>query len=98
MTSIVVTGTNAGMGLGFVKELLKYPEVTHIFATARDPTSSASAELRKVADESSGRIHLIPLELTEKSAAVSPRIPAEGGFEEALIEGCGGGGEESVGG
>jgi NAD(P)-dependent dehydrogenase (short-subunit alcohol dehydrogenase family) len=79
MTSIVVTGTNSGMGLGFVKELLKYPEITHIFATARDPTSSASAELRKVAEENPGEIHLIALELTEKSAAVLPMSSQEGG-------------------
>jgi hypothetical protein len=99
MTSIVVTGTNSGMGLGFVKELLKYPELTHIFATARDPTSSASAELQKVAEENPGRIHLVALELTETSAAVFPVSPQEGGVGElGLIVGCGGGGEESRGG
>ena len=99
MTSIVVTGTNSGMGLGFIKELVKRPDVNQIFATVRDPKSSASAELRKVAEGYPGRIHLIPLELTEKSAAVIPHVPSKQfEREKGLIKGCCCGGEERVGG
>jgi NAD(P)-dependent dehydrogenase (short-subunit alcohol dehydrogenase family) len=70
MVSVLVTGTNQGIGLGLVKELDKHSDVNHVFATVRDPNnSSANANLNQLVSASS-KIHIIKLELTEESAAV----------------------------
>jgi NAD(P)-dependent dehydrogenase (short-subunit alcohol dehydrogenase family) len=69
MTSILVTGTNQGIGFGIVEQLAKRPDVAHVFATVRDPTGASSTELRNYASTSS-KVHVIKLELNEASAAV----------------------------
>lgn len=46
--SVVITGANRGIGLGMVKELLKTDRVSHLFATARNP--STADELRAISD------------------------------------------------
>uniref|UniRef100_U5ENZ9 Putative short chain-type dehydrogenase n=1 Tax=Corethrella appendiculata TaxID=1370023 RepID=U5ENZ9_9DIPT len=41
MKSILITGANRGLGLGFLKALLQHPnQPEHIFATYRDPAKS----------------------------------------------------------
>ncbi|KAK5979402.1 hypothetical protein GCK32_000639 [Trichostrongylus colubriformis] len=42
--SIMITGANRGIGLGFVREFLKNKEIRHIIATARDPKNAQSAQ------------------------------------------------------
>ena len=71
MVSILITGTNQGIGLGIVGQLAKHPDVDYIFATVRDPASPASDELKKL-ESTSSKVHVIKLELNEASAAVSP--------------------------
>ena len=72
MTSVLVTGTNVGIGFGLVEQLVKRSDVEHIFATVRDPSSLASAEINNLAKTSS-KIHVIPLVLTEDSAAAAAK-------------------------
>jgi NAD(P)-dependent dehydrogenase (short-subunit alcohol dehydrogenase family) len=72
MVSILVTGTNQGIGFGIVDQLIKRSDVDHVFATVRDPTGPSTSELRKLA-ESSPKVHVIQLLLNEKSAAVHRR-------------------------
>jgi len=72
MTSVLVTGTNVGIGFGIVEQLAKRPDVEHIFATVRNPSSPASAEINNLAKTSS-KIHVIPLVLTEESAAAAAK-------------------------
>ena len=41
VSSVLVTGANRGLGLEFVRVLLKQlPALTHIFATCRDPNKA----------------------------------------------------------
>jgi NAD(P)-dependent dehydrogenase (short-subunit alcohol dehydrogenase family) len=69
MVSVVVTGTTQGIGLGLVEQLDQRSDVTHIFATVRDPASASASDVKKLAEKSK-KIHLIKLQLTEDSAAV----------------------------
>jgi len=70
MTTILITGSNQGIGLGIVEQVSKRSDVRHIFATVRDPESAACADLKRMASSSSN-IHIIQLTLDEQSAAVS---------------------------
>jgi NAD(P)-dependent dehydrogenase (short-subunit alcohol dehydrogenase family) len=70
MVSVLVTGTNQGVGLALVRELNKRDDVRHIFSTVRDPTSPSCEEINALA-KSSPKIHVIKLQLTEASAEVS---------------------------
>jgi NAD(P)-dependent dehydrogenase (short-subunit alcohol dehydrogenase family) len=72
MTSILVTGSNQGIGFGIIQQLVKRSDVSHIFATVRDPESVASADLRGLASSFSN-IRIIQLTLDEKSAVVGYR-------------------------
>ncbi|VDL68038.1 unnamed protein product, partial [Nippostrongylus brasiliensis] len=38
--SILITGANRGIGLALVKEFLKNSGITHLIATARDPSGA----------------------------------------------------------
>ena len=69
MVSALVTGTNQGIGFGIVQQLAKRADVDHVFATVRNPESDSVADLKKLAS-SSGKIHVIKLELNEESAKV----------------------------
>jgi len=69
MVSIMVTGTNQGIGFGLVRELSRRSDVDQIFATAQDPSSAACADLLTL-QTASPKLHIIKLELTEESAAV----------------------------
>ena len=70
MTSILVTGTNQGIGFGIVEDLAKRPDVGLIFATVRDANSATTDDLQKLASSSS-KVKIIELQLNETSAAVS---------------------------
>ena len=69
MTTILITGSNQGIGLGIVEQVSKRSDVHHIFATVRDPESAACADLKRIGSSSSN-IHIIQLTLDEQSAAV----------------------------
>lgn len=69
MVSVLVTGTNQGIGLGLVRQLSQGSDIEHIFATVRDPESSAVADLKAVASMNKS-IHIIKLELSEASINV----------------------------
>jgi len=70
MTSVLVTGTNQGIGLGLVRLLSKREDVVNVFATVRDPESPGTAELKKLA---SPKVHIIKLELNEASISVNDK-------------------------
>jgi len=69
MATVLVTGTNQGIGFGLVQELVKRSDVSQIFATVRDPTSSASAELVDLA-KTAKNLHVIKMVLKEDAIAV----------------------------
>jgi NAD(P)-dependent dehydrogenase (short-subunit alcohol dehydrogenase family) len=70
MTSVLVTGTNQGIGFGLVEQLAKRPDVDQVFATVRDPTGDSSTELRNFVS-TTPKVHIIKLELNEASATVT---------------------------
>jgi NAD(P)-dependent dehydrogenase (short-subunit alcohol dehydrogenase family) len=69
MVSVLVTGTNQGIGLGLIRQLAKRSDIHHIFATVRDPESSGTADLKRLASRDPA-IHIVKLELNESSIAV----------------------------
>jgi len=69
MASVLVVGTNQGIGLGIVEQLLKSEEVGQVFATVRDPASSSCDDINKLA-ASNPKLHIIKLLLDPKSAQV----------------------------
>jgi NAD(P)-dependent dehydrogenase (short-subunit alcohol dehydrogenase family) len=69
MVTVLVTGTNQGIGFGIVQQLAKRSDVSQIFATVRDPTSSASAEVVELA-KTTKNLHVIKMVLKEDAIAV----------------------------
>ncbi|VDL66154.1 unnamed protein product, partial [Nippostrongylus brasiliensis] len=57
--SILITGANRGIGLALVKEFLKNSGITHLIATARDP--SGAKELNDIKDN---RLKILKLDVT----------------------------------
>uniref|UniRef100_A0A8C3LKA5 Uncharacterized protein n=1 Tax=Chrysolophus pictus TaxID=9089 RepID=A0A8C3LKA5_CHRPC len=73
--SVLVTGANRGIGLGFVQHLLALPNPPEwIFATCRDPKGQRAQELQKLASKHPNLV-VVPLEVTDpasiKAAAAS---------------------------
>ncbi|XP_015280275.1 PREDICTED: C-factor-like isoform X1 [Gekko japonicus] len=66
--SVLVTGSNRGIGLELIRQLLgnsKRPE--WIFATCRDPEGPRAQELKKLAAQHH-EVKIIPLEITDSSS------------------------------
>ncbi|OXB74041.1 UNVERIFIED_CONTAM: hypothetical protein H355_003104 [Colinus virginianus] len=73
--SVLVTGANRGIGLGFVQHLLALPNPPEVvFATCRDPKGQRAQELQKLASKHRNLV-IVPLEVTDpasiKAAAAS---------------------------
>lgn len=73
MRRVVVTGANRGLGLEFVRQLAAGGD--EVVATARDP--KRATELNTVARESSGRIGVVALDVTD-AASVGAAAQAVG--------------------
>ncbi|EFP06833.1 hypothetical protein CRE_11256 [Caenorhabditis remanei] len=56
--SVVVTGSNRGLGFGLVQQFLKDPKVEHVIATARDVEKATA--LKSISD---ARLHILQLSL-----------------------------------
>ncbi|XP_054856503.1 C-factor-like [Eublepharis macularius] len=66
--SVLVTGSNRGIGLEMVHQLVEMTDPPeHIFATCRNPAGSQGKALRDLADKHS-RIHIIQLEVENQSS------------------------------
>uniref|UniRef100_A0A8C3CP24 C-factor-like n=1 Tax=Cairina moschata TaxID=8855 RepID=A0A8C3CP24_CAIMO len=73
--SVLVTGANRGIGLGFVRHLLGLPNPPEwVFAACRDPKGQRAQELQNLASKHPNLV-IVPLEVTElasiKAAAAS---------------------------
>lgn len=64
-TKALIIGATQGIGLGFVKNLLKQPEITKVYATYRNQASAA--ELFTLERENLNRMTSIPMDITEES-------------------------------
>jgi NAD(P)-dependent dehydrogenase (short-subunit alcohol dehydrogenase family) len=67
MASYLVTGSSRGLGLALITRLTTLPktEVGTIIATARQDNSF---QLKEIVDTSSGRVHLVKLDVTDPSS------------------------------
>ncbi|GMS82578.1 hypothetical protein PENTCL1PPCAC_4753, partial [Pristionchus entomophagus] len=57
-SSILITGANRGIGLGFVHHYLSLPAVKHVFATARNPDTAK--DLNSISDP---RLHIVKMDV-----------------------------------
>ncbi|KAL4909126.1 hypothetical protein BDW74DRAFT_77830 [Aspergillus multicolor] len=75
MASYLITGAARGLGLAFVQKLVALPaeEISVVFATARAPSS----ELEELAKESSGRVVVIRLEVTDEASIKQATVEVE---------------------
>jgi len=84
MASILITGASRGLGLTLIKQLVAFPssEVSKIIAAARGDAPA----LEKIASESSGRVSVIKLDVTNrdsinKAAAETKSILGDKGLD-----------------
>lgn len=64
MASFFITGASRGLGLAFVRELTVLPQVSLIFASAREE----SAALDEVAKKSLGKVVVVKLDVTDQAS------------------------------
>lgn len=64
-TNALIVGASQGIGLGFVKKLLKDQRIGKIYATYRQPESAS--ELINLANENSERLICLSLDITNES-------------------------------
>lgn len=60
----LVVGATQGIGLEFVRQLLRAGNLAHIFATYR--SEATATELRRLSDQNPGRVHCIAMDLTKE--------------------------------
>ncbi|NXF35326.1 GSFK dehydrogenase, partial [Nyctibius bracteatus] len=66
--SVLVTGANRGIGLGFVQQFLGLPNPPEwVFATCRDPKGQRAQELQNLASKHPNLV-IIPLEITDPTS------------------------------
>ncbi|WP_345294080.1 SDR family oxidoreductase [Luteimonas vadosa] len=88
--NVLVTGANRGIGLEFVRQLLRRGD--HVVATARAPGKAAA--LNALAGEHPGRLHVLPLDVADPkshSALVAelPLVLGEDGRLDLLVNNAG---------
>ncbi|XP_066860610.1 C-signal-like isoform X2 [Anser cygnoides] len=91
--SVLVTGANRGIGLGFVRHLLGLPNPPEwVFAACRDPKGQRAQELQNLASKHPNLV-IIPLEVTKpasiKAAAASVGEHLKGSGLNLLINNAG---------
>ncbi|GMT23657.1 hypothetical protein PFISCL1PPCAC_14954, partial [Pristionchus fissidentatus] len=65
-SSLLITGGNRGIGLGFVHFYLSRPDVKHVFATAREPEKAE--DLLSISDP---RLHIIKMDVQSDESIIS---------------------------
>jgi NAD(P)-dependent dehydrogenase (short-subunit alcohol dehydrogenase family) len=63
----LVTGANRGIGLGLVEHLAANPDISIVFAAARNPEASNLTKLRETYGD---KIHPIALEVVDEASAI----------------------------
>jgi NAD(P)-dependent dehydrogenase (short-subunit alcohol dehydrogenase family) len=93
MPSALITGANRGLGLEFARQYLA--EGWQVYAACRDPESAS--ELRRLADGSDHKLHIITLDVTESTSVKAAAAELEGRAIDVLINNAGVGGPRGQG-
>ena len=93
MPSALITGANRGLGLEFARQYLA--EGWRVYAACRDPESAS--ELRRLADGSDHKLHIITLDVTESTSVKAAAAELEGRAIDVLINNAGVGGPRGQG-
>ena len=93
MPSALITGANRGLGLEFARQYLA--EGWQVYAACRDPESAS--ELRRLADGSDHKLHIITLDVTESTSVKAAAAELEGRAIDVLINNAGVGGPRGKG-
>jgi len=85
MATILITGANRGIGLGFVEEYLHRGETVH--ATARDPNHAD--DLQRLSGDAGGQLTIHPLDVTDPKSVTALAERLDGVALDLLINNAG---------
>jgi NAD(P)-dependent dehydrogenase (short-subunit alcohol dehydrogenase family) len=88
MPTTLVTGANRGLGLEFARQYAA--DGWQVFAGCREPT--AARELQALADASSGRIRVMPMDVTDTASVRAAAADLKGEAIDLLLNNAGVGG------
>ena len=90
MATFVITGCSRGLGLELATQLtaLSANVVKTVIATARSDTSAA---LKKLVENSNGRVQFVELDVTNKASAkeAATRVASSAGHIDVLVNNAG---------
>lgn len=94
MRKVLVTGSNRGIGLGFVKQLLGGGDV--VFASCRNPDGAAA--LQALQPEAGERLIVMPLDVTDETSITQAArvVDDSGGNLDLLINNAAIGGDQTA--
>jgi NAD(P)-dependent dehydrogenase (short-subunit alcohol dehydrogenase family) len=85
MPAVLITGANRGLGLEFARQYLA--DGWQVFATCRDPASAG--ELQRLARDSSGKLTIVAMDVTEAASIRKAAIRLEGVAIDLVINSAG---------
>lgn len=87
MPTVLITGANRGIGLEFASQYAV--EGWTVIACCRDPQGESSEELRKIADEASGRVALETMDMLDHDSIDAVAAKYEGTPIDVLLNNAG---------
>ncbi|KAK0397871.1 hypothetical protein QR680_002312 [Steinernema hermaphroditum] len=66
--SVLITGANRGIGLGFVKQVLQWKDLQYLFACCRNPTSAKELNAISTSDK---RVHVVQMDVVDESSVIN---------------------------
>jgi NAD(P)-dependent dehydrogenase (short-subunit alcohol dehydrogenase family) len=88
MPSTLITGANRGIGLEFARQYLA--DGWQVYAACRDPSSAS--ELRRMADGSGGKLHVLPMDVSNLASVRAAAAELKGKPIDLLLNNAGVGG------
>ena len=85
MPAVLITGANRGLGLEFARQYLA--DGWQVFAACRDPASAG--ELQRLARDSSGKLTIVAMDVTEAASIRKAAIRLEGVAIDLVINSAG---------
>ena len=85
MPSALITGANRGLGFEFARQYLA--DGWNVYAACRDPDSAS--ELRRVADTSGHKLHILALDVTDPASVKAAAAELDGKAIDLLLNNAG---------